>query len=144
MQSNFMRRYVSKYQGLGKQLVIENFQPNQAGFRLRYTLNTRKAFPFQKRALRKAINEEIKITDSGWIAILKRILESYGISNLTKNIFKIQEEDISKKTTKTNIISFKKELKTVLLRRIYLLTPLKRRIFSHRLKTNIKANLSET
>ena len=75
---------------------------------------------------------------------MKRILESYGISNLTKNIFKIQEEDISKKTTKTNIISFKKELKTVLLRKIYLLTPLKRRIFSHRLKTNIKANLSET
>lgn len=45
--------------------------------------------------LRKAINE-----GSGWIASLKYILDSYGLSNLMINIFKIVEGDISKKNYK--------------------------------------------
>ena len=68
--------------------------------------------------LRKAINEEVKITNSGWIAYLKYILDSYGLSNLMINIFKVVEV---RKTTKINIIFFKKELKTVSPRKLSLL-----------------------
>ena len=35
-----------------------------------------------KSSLRKAINEEIKITKSGWIVNLKYVLDSCGLSNL--------------------------------------------------------------
>ena len=45
--------------------------------------------------LLKAINEEIKIIDSGLIANLKYILDLYELSNLMINIFKVIEGDIS-------------------------------------------------
>ena len=44
--------------------------------------------------LHKVINEEIKITNPGWIANLKHILDSYGLSNVMINIFKVVEGDI--------------------------------------------------
>ena len=83
--------------------------------------------PFLKKNiyLGKAINEEVKITNSGWIANLKYIIDSYGSSNLMINIFEVLEGDISKKNYK-NKTYFKKELKTVLFRKISLLTPPKR------------------
>ena len=72
--------------------------------------------------LRKAINKEIKITNSGWIANLKYILGSYKLSNLMINILKVVEGEISKKDYKKKIISYKKALKTVLFRKICLLS----------------------
>ena len=50
--------------------------------------------------LRKAINEEIKITNLERITNLKYISDSYGLSNLMINIFKVVEGDISKKDCK--------------------------------------------
>ena len=46
--------------------------------------------------LRKAINEEIKIKNSGWIANLKYLLDLYGLSNLMINIFKVVGGEESK------------------------------------------------
>ena len=58
--------------------------------------------------LRKAINEEIKITNSWWIANLKYILDSYRLFNLMINIFKVVEGDISNKDyKKTKFLSKK-------------------------------------
>ena len=58
--------------------------------------------PFLKKNiyLGKAINEEVKITNSGWIANLKYIIDSYRSSNHMINIFKVVEGDISKKDYK--------------------------------------------
>ena len=72
--------------------------------------------------LRKAINKEIKITNSGQIANLKYILGSYELSNLMINILKVVEGEISKKDYKKKLISYKKALKTVLFRKICLLS----------------------
>ena len=57
--------------------------------------------------LRKAINEEIKI-NSGRIANLKYILDSYGLFNLMINIFKVVERDLSKKDYKNKQFLSKK------------------------------------
>ena len=67
--------------------------------------------------LQKAINQETKTTNSGWIANLKYIIDSYGLSNLMINILKVVEGDKVRKTANhkffiINIISFKKEIKT--------------------------------
>ena len=61
--------------------------------------------------LRKAINQELKITNWGWIANLKYILDSYGLSNLMINIFKVVEGDISKKDYKNKHNFFQKRAK---------------------------------
>ena len=61
--------------------------------------------------LRKAINEEIKIINSGWISSLKYILDSYGLSILIINIFKVVEGDISKKEYKNKRNFFQKRAK---------------------------------
>ena len=55
-------------------------------------------FPFleENTYLHKAINEEIQITNSGWMANLKYILDSYRLSNLMINIFKVVKGDIKK------------------------------------------------
>ena len=52
---------------------------------------------------RKAINKEVKITNLEWIGNLKYTLDSQGLSNLTINIFKVEEVDISKKSYKKNM-----------------------------------------
>ena len=44
--------------------------------------------------LRKTINEKLKITNSGLIANLKSILDSYGLKNLMTNIFKVVERGL--------------------------------------------------
>ena len=72
--------------------------------------------------LQKAINQETKITNSGWIANLKYIIDSYGLSNLMINILKVVEGDKVRKTANhkffiINIISFKKEIKTAFFRK---------------------------
>ena len=72
--------------------------------------------------LQKAINQETKTTNSGWIANLKYIIDSYGLSNLMINILKIVEGDKVRKTANhkffiINIISFKKEIKTAFFRK---------------------------
>ena len=59
------------------------------------------------------INEESKITNSGWIANLEYILDSYGLSNLMINIFKDVEEDISKKDYKNEHNFFIQEKKLI-------------------------------
>ena len=61
--------------------------------------------------LRKVINEEIKITNSGWIDNLKYILDSYGLSKLMTNIFKIVEGDIRKKDYENKHNFFQKRAK---------------------------------
>ena len=61
--------------------------------------------------LRKVINEEIKITNSGWIDNLKYILDSYGLSKLMTNIFKVVEGDIRKKDYKNKHNFFQKRAK---------------------------------
>ena len=52
------------------------------------------SFLEENTCLHKVINEEIKITNPGWIANLKHILDSYGLSNVMINIFKVVEGDI--------------------------------------------------
>ena len=65
----------------------------------------------EKTYLRKAINEEIKIANSWLIANLKYILDSYWLSNLMINIFKVAEGDISKKDYKSKHNFFQKRAK---------------------------------
>ena len=72
--------------------------------------------------LRKAINEEIKITNLGWIANLKYILDSYGLSNLMINIFKVVEGAISKKDYKNKHNFFQKRAKDCFIQEVPLLT----------------------
>ena len=96
--------------------------------------------------LKKAINQETKTTNSGWIANLKYIIDSYGLSNLMINILKVVEGDKVRKTANhkffiINIISFKKEIKTAFFRKTSSPALPERRIFSHKLKTNIKWKL---
>ena len=96
--------------------------------------------------LQNAINEEIKITNSEWIANLKYILDSYGLSNLMINILKVVGGDKVRKITNRkffmiNIISFKKEIKTAFFKKTSSPALPERRIFSHKLKTNIKWKL---
>ena len=54
----------------------------------------------------------------------------YGLSNLMINIFKVVEGDNKKDCKNINIISFKKELKTVLFNKISLPTLPEKWIFS--------------
>ena len=80
--------------------------------------------------LRKVINEEIKITNWGWIANFKFGLNSkWVIQSHDKHLQSGGGRQV-RRTTKTNTISFKKDLQIILFR-----------TFSHRLKTNIKRKL---
>ena len=65
----------------------------------------------ENRYLRKAINEKLKITNSGLIANLKGILDSYGLYNLMTNIFKVVDGEISKKDYKNKHNCFQKRAK---------------------------------
>ena len=99
--------------------------------------------------LQNAINEEIKITNLEWIANLKYILDSYGLSSLMINILKVVEGDKLRKTTNRkffiiNIISFKKDIKTAFFMKTSSPALPERLIFSHKLKTNIKWKLIPT
>ena len=53
--------------------------------------------------------EEIEITNSGWIANLKFMLDSYRLSNLVINIFELVERLISKKDYKSKQYYFSKK-----------------------------------
>ena len=83
-------------------------------------------FPFfrENTYLCKVINEEIKITNSRRIAYLKYILDSYGLSNLMINIFKVIEGDISNKDYKNRHNFFQKRAKDCLIKEIFALLTL--------------------
>ena len=50
--------------------------------------------------LRKAFNEELAKNESGWVRRMRRLLDSYGMSNLILNIFKMLNDEIDKKEYK--------------------------------------------
>ena len=50
--------------------------------------------------LRKAFNEELAKKESGWVRRMRRLLDSYGMSNLILNIFKMLNDEIDKKEYK--------------------------------------------
>ena len=83
-------------------------------------------FPFfrENTYLCKVINEEIKITNSRRIAYLKYILDSYGLSNLMINIFRVIEGDISNKDYKNRHNFFQKRAKDCLIKEIFALLTL--------------------
>ena len=47
--------------------------------------------------LRKAFNEELTNKESGWVTKMRHLLDSYGISKLILNIFKVLNDEIDKK-----------------------------------------------
>ena len=47
--------------------------------------------------LRKAFNEELANKESGWVTKMRHLLDSYGMSNLIMNIFKVLNDEIDNK-----------------------------------------------
>ena len=50
--------------------------------------------------LRKAFNEELANKESGWVTKMRHLLNSYGMSNLILNIFKVLKDEIDKEDCK--------------------------------------------
>ena len=44
----------------------------------------------------KAFNEELTNKESGWVTKMRHLLDSYDISNLALNIFKVLNDEIDK------------------------------------------------
>ena len=126
LKQSYFICYVAKYQVLLKQLEILA-ELGRLPFKI---FIEKKLFKYLQgysflegnSYLKKAINQETKTTNSGWIANLKYIIDSYGLSNLMINILKVVEGDKVRKTANhkffiINIISFKKEIKTAFFRK---------------------------
>ena len=87
-------------------------------FPLRINIETRlfkyvKRIPFVKEDcyLRKAFNEELSNKESGWVTKMRHLLDSYGMSNLILNIFKVLNGEIDKKEYKNKHKFFQKRAK---------------------------------
>ena len=61
--------------------------------------------------LRKAFNEELANKESGWVTKARHLLDSYGMSNLILNIFKVLNGEIDKKEYKNKHKFFQKRAK---------------------------------
>ena len=61
--------------------------------------------------LRKAFNEELANKESGWVRKMRQLLDSYGMSNLILNIFKVLNGEIDKKEYKNKHKFFQKRAK---------------------------------
>ena len=76
-------------------------------FPLRISIETQlfkylQRIPFVKEDcyLRKTFNEELANKQSGWVTKMRHLLDSYGMSNLILNIFKVLNGEIDKKECK--------------------------------------------
>ena len=76
-------------------------------FPLRISIETQffkylQRIPFLKEDcfLRKAFNEELANKESGWVTKMRHLLDSYGMSNLILNIFKVLNGEIDEKEYK--------------------------------------------
>ena len=58
--------------------------------------------------LRKAFNEELANKESEWVTKMRHLLDSYGMSNLMLNIFKVLNDEIDKKEYKSKNKFFQK------------------------------------
>ena len=58
--------------------------------------------------LRKAFNEELANKESGWLTKMRQLLDSYRMSNLILNTFKVLKDEVDKKEKKITI-SFSKK-----------------------------------
>ena len=69
--------------------------------------------PFMKEGcyLRKTFNEELANKKSGWVIKMRHLLDSYGMSNLILNIFKVLNDEIDKKECKNKHKFFQKRAK---------------------------------
>ena len=56
--------------------------------------------------LRKDAKEELANKESGWVTKIRHLLNSYGISNLILNVFKVLNAKIDKKKYKKNKYKF--------------------------------------
>ena len=61
--------------------------------------------------LLKAFNEELANKESGWVRKMRQLLDSYGMSNLILNIFKVLNGEIDKKEYKNKHKFFQKRAK---------------------------------
>ena len=61
--------------------------------------------------LRKAFNEELSNKESGWVTKMRHLLDSYGMSNLILNIFKVLYGEMDKKEYKDKPKFFQKGAK---------------------------------
>ena len=61
--------------------------------------------------LRKSFNEELANKESGWVRKMRQLLDSYGMSNLILNIFKVLNGEIDKKEYKIKHKFFQKRAK---------------------------------
>ena len=87
-------------------------------FPLRISIETQlfkylQRIPFVKEDcyLRKAFNEELANKESGWVRKMRQLLDSYGMSNLILNIFKVLNGEIDKKEYKNKHKFFQKRAK---------------------------------
>ena len=63
--------------------------------------------------LRKAFNDELAHEESGWVTKMKHLRDSYVMSNLISNIFKVLNDEIDKKKYKNKGEIFSKKLRIV-------------------------------
>ena len=61
--------------------------------------------------LRKAFNEELSNKESGWVTKMRHLLDSYSMSNLILNIFKVLYGEMDKKEYKDKPKFFQKGAK---------------------------------
>ena len=61
--------------------------------------------------LPEAFNEELASKESGWMTKMRHLLDSYGMSNLILNIFKVLNGKIDKKEYKNKLKFFQKRAK---------------------------------
>ena len=57
----------------------------------------------------KAFNEELANKESGWVTKTRQLLDSYGMSNLILNIFKVLKGEIAKREYKNKYQFFQKK-----------------------------------
>ena len=103
-QRNFISHSVNKYQELKIIQALEQCQQNQVEYFSQLTL------PFVKEDfyLRQAFNEELVNIKSGQVTKMRHLLDSYGMSNLILNIFKVLKDEPDKKEYKNKCQFFQK------------------------------------
>ena len=88
--------------------------------------------------LPKAFNEELANKESEWVTKMRHILDSYGMSNLTLNIFKVSNGEIDKKEYKTKHTFFQKRAKDCSIQTLLYTYKNENNDFFHKQKNSLK------
>ena len=88
--------------------------------------------------LHKAFNEELSNKESGWVAKIRHLLDSYSMSNLILNIFKVLNGTVDKKEYKNKHNFFQKRAKNCCFQTLLYTCKNEKNNFFHKQKNSLK------